>query len=224
MGLGKLAAYALLVLFAASSLVLLIQPVAYSATAFKSVEPGKKWQGAAGQGWCTWSKYLYHQGFSKNATGGILDFSNVKLGSTGYVMPRLGFCSDTAAVNMTITNIGQQYMTYTVTGAGFQRIWCPDRGEPYDVEGDSGISWDPVNQVLTVATSGAASVKVIWYGPSSGEMWNTVKMIMSLFPLLILLSIVGAIRVPEQRMFFIQLAVVAGIILFFANFLAGMGV
>lgn len=220
---GWAAAYLVFTLFTVSMFSLLAYPVVDAALSFKSVDAGKKMQGAATGGYCTTSQRLYFTGFSKAATGGILDFSNVKIGASGYVMPRLGWCSDTAGVNVTVASITQQYMQYQATGAGTQRIWCPDRGEPYDVSGESSTSWDSANQVLTVTTGGASAVKVTWHGSGSGNIWDTVNMIMNLLPLLLVLSVVGALRVPDHRLFFIQVALIAGVLIFFANFMAALG-
>jgi len=129
---------------------------------FASVAAGKMWQAEPWQGWSTWGTTIYFTGFSKAATGGILDFSNVKLGVGGYVMPRLGWCSDSTGVNMTLTSLEQYSVTYTTTGAGSQRVWCPDRGEPVGAAGSTSMIWDAVNQVATLTTGGAATVILTW--------------------------------------------------------------
>jgi hypothetical protein len=129
---------------------------------FAQVAAGKKWQAEAWQGWATWSNTLYFTAHSRAATGAILDFSNVKLGAGGYVMPRLGWCSDTSGVNMTLTGIAQYSVSYTVTGAGSTRVWCPDRGEPVSVTGSTAMIWDAVNQVATVTTGAASTVVLTW--------------------------------------------------------------
>ncbi len=221
---GRVVAYGVLLLFTVSTCALLFTPYVSSITGgFNWVQPGKLMRNDTSQGWVTTSRYLYHQGFTKAGTNGLLEFTDVKLGSGGYVTPHLGWCSDTAAVNMTITAVTQEYMIYTATGAGTQRVWCPDGGEPYDVEGDSSESWSAANQVATITTDGAATVKVIWYGSSSGSMWDSVTMMINLLPLLLLFSVIGALRVPEHRVFFIQFAAICGVIIFIANMLHGMG-
>jgi hypothetical protein len=221
---GKVAAYFILLIFTVAVSTIVFTPYVESVTAFKRIDAGKQMRSdPTSQGYTTWSSNLYFTGFSKAATGDILDFSSVKLGSTGYVMPRLGFCTDNVGVNMTVTSITQQYMMYTTTGAGTQRIWCPDRGEPYDITGESGSTWDAVNQVVNISTGGASTVTVTWYGTGSGNMYEGVRLIMVLLPFLLLCSVIGALKVPDHRVFFIQLAAISGVIIFIANLLAGLG-
>lgn len=154
---------------------------------YAQVAAGKMWRGDASQGWATWSSTLYFTGFSKAATGGILDFSNVKLGAAGYVMPRLGWSTDSPGVNMTLTGLTQYSVAYTVTGAGSQRIWCPDRGEPVTVAGSTAMIWDDANQVATINTGGVSTVTLTWTAASSAVNFT------NFYDAFILLSIVPVI-------------------------------
>ncbi len=141
---------------------------AHAILGFNSVAAGKLLRVDESQGWTTWSDTLYFTSYSRAGTGWINDFANVKLGVAGYVMPRLGWCSDTAGSNMTLIGLAQYSMTYTTTGAGSQRVWCPDRGEPVSAAGSVGMIWDDANQVATLGTAGAGAVTLTWTAATTG--------------------------------------------------------
>lgn len=221
---GRLAFYAVMTLLVASYVYAFTIPHAESVPSFVSIGAGKLLRSnPATQGWVTWSSTLYFTGFSKFATGDILDFSNVKLGPGGYVMPRLGFCSDTGGSTMTVTGITVNTVSYTNGAAGTQRVWCPDRGEPREINGESSSSWDAGNQVVTVNTSGAGAVTLSWYSSTSYGFTDAARIITTVFPLLIVLMVFGAIKNPEYRALLIQLSLVAGLLVLIANIIYAGG-
>lgn len=220
---GNLAAYsiALLMICAFASAVAI--PIAQSALSFKAVEAGKLLRIDAAQGWSTTSKNLYFTAYSRVATGNINDFLNVKLGSTGYVMPRLGWCSDTSTSNLTVTEITVNSVTYQVSGAGTQRIWCPDRGDPTEITGEDTESWDAANQVLTTTTTGADTITLRWYSTSSLGFFESAWIIINFMPFFIILMAIEAIRNPEYRSLLIKLCILAGFLVMMANLIYAWG-
>lgn len=221
---GRLVAYGVFALLIISFVSAVAVPAAESLTSFKSVEAGKKMQILGTQGWSTTSKNLYFTSYSRVATGDINDYANVKLGSMGYVMPRLGWCSDTATSNLTMVDMTVNTVTFTVNGAGTQRVWCPDRGEPADISGDDTHSWDSVNQVITTTTTGADTVTLRWYSTSSAGIFTAAQLLITLFPLIIVYMIFEAIRHPDYRRLLITLAVIAGVLVLLANLIYAWGI
>ncbi len=200
-------------------------PIAESVVNYKSIAAGKLVRVSDAQGYTGWSKTLYFAGYSRSGTGGINDFNTVKLGSTGYVMPRLGFTSDTPTCLMTVTGIAINSVTYTASAAGAQRLWVPDRGEPDEVTGEDSWSWDAINSVVDINTSGPSTIVVTWFG-SSGDvrpMISGAQTIINLFPIIIVMMLVGAVKSPDNAGLLIRLAVVAGIIVFMASFITALG-
>lgn len=220
---GHLAAYGVLALMVISFASAFAIPVIQSATSFKVVEAGKLLRVNVAQGYSTTSKNLYFTAYSRFATGDINDFLNVKLGSTGYVMPRLGWCSDTLASNLTLTSITVNTVTYQVDAAGTQRIWCPDRGEPSEITGESSSSWDAANQVLTTSTGGAGTVTLRWYSPSSWGFFEAAQLLMGFLPFIILAMVIGAVKYPDYRGTLITLIVIGGILVLMANLIYAWG-
>ena len=168
--------YLLLALLSLIAIGAALSPTIPALTAYKSIAAGKALQITATQGWTKFGTTAYFTSYSRAATGGINDFFNLKVGGA-YAMPRLGFCTDTAAVNMTVTSVAKWEIKYSATGAGSQRIWCPDKGQPDDVNGGLLSGWDSVNQVATITTGWAATVTVTWYAPAStpGTVSNSLR-------------------------------------------------
>lgn len=174
---------------------------AESLPAFKSIDAGKGLCiDPATQGSTSFSDALYFTAYSRVATGAINDFANVKLGAAGYVMPRLGFCSDTITAALTLTGLSQYSVTYTMSAAGSSRVWCPDRGEPVTVTGaGAGVwLWDAVNQVATVSSPGAGAVTLTWTAASTSidlSSWYSAFSLLAIVPVVMgALVILGALR------------------------------
>lgn len=209
---GRVLAYGVVLLLAISIVAVSVLPFAESAAAFKQIGAGKKVRSVDTQGYVTWSGTLYFTTtMNRNATGNILTFTSLKLGSSGYLYNSLGFASDTIGVNMTLTQTKQNSIKYTATGAGTQRIWCPLKGEPYDVVGGSLSSWDNAAGVATIDTSGADTVTVSWYGPMSGSIYDSIDFMSSLLLLLALTFGLGAYNIPEYRWELIRFAILMGV-------------
>jgi len=187
-------------------------PFAESVASFKHIGAGKKIRSVDSQGYVAFGDTLYFTvPANRNATGNLLTFSSLKLGSGGYVYTSLGFASDTLGVNMTLTQTKQNSIKYVATGAGTQRIWCPLKGEPYAVVGGSLSGWDGGAGVATIDTSGASTVTVSWYGPMSRSIYDSIDLLSSLLLLLALTFGLGAYNIPEYRWELVRFAILMGI-------------
>lgn len=220
---GKTIIYATLLLAVISWGIFTSFPLVESAPTFKVIASGILLRASSTQGYCTTSKNLYFQSMTIVLTGGIIDCSNVKLGSTGYVMPRLGWCSDTATSNLTLTDLTANTLVYSVVGAGTQRIWCPDRGEPTEITGEFSSSWDSVNQVLTTTTSGSGVITLRWYSSTSFGFFEAAQILMGFLPFIILAMVIGAVKYPDYRGTLIKLIVIGGILVLMANLIYAWG-
>ena len=176
------------------------------------------------QGYLKFSDDVYFTSLSMSATGYLVDFNNIKLGAGGFVEPRLGFCSDTTTSNITVTEITDNTVRYTTTAAGLQRVWCPDRGEPFDVVGATW-TWNDVDQVVNLSTLGpdADAVTIYWYTGGGGGLSDAANLIISLLPLFVVLMAVGAWKSPDYRAEFIAMVLIAGTLLVIANLMYAWG-
>jgi len=208
------------------SVVMFFSTPVKSVPTYKAIVAGKLLRiDESVQGFFTFSNTLYFTGYSRALTGGINDFANVKLGSSGYVMPRLGFCSDTLGSTMTLTSLAINTVVYTTNATGTQRIWCPDRGEPTFINGDSSNSWDGVNSVVNINTLGASTVTVSWSAidPASPAYDGGAGMIIQFMQVVIVLMVVGAIKNPDHRGILIEMAIVSGVITLLMNLMYSWG-
>jgi len=165
--------------------------------ATKEIATGKLLQiNPATQGYLSFSDTLFFTGYSRSGTGGINDFSGVRLGAAGYTQPRLGFTSDEATENMTVTNIDQYTLTYTMTGAAISRVWCPDLHEPLTITGGFA-AWDDVNQVVTVTNLGADTIVMTWSAAATSinlsNYYNAFALIAIIPLLLAAVAVIGIV-------------------------------
>ena len=196
-------------------------PLVTSAPSWKWMNAGKLLQADPSQGFSGFGSTFYFVAYSRVMTGNINDFSTVKLGTKGDIIPRFGFCSDTPGVTMTLTGLTDHTIIFTASGAGAQRLWAPDMGgAPYSITGGS-MTWDAVNSVVDVSTGGASTVVVGWGGgaTASAGLLSGVNIITGLLPFIVIMLLFGATKSPDQAGVLIKLAIVAGIIAFLAAFI-----
>jgi len=196
-------------------------PLVTSAPSWKWMNAGKLLQADPSQGFSGFGSTFYFVAYSRVMTGNINDFSTVKLGTKGDIIPRFGFCSDTPGVTMTLTGLTDHTVIFTASGAGAQRLWAPDMGgAPYSITGGS-MTWDAVNSVVDVSTGGASTVVVGWGGgaTASAGILSGVSIIASFFPFLALIFVIGGLRDPEHGGALITMAIIAGILAFLAAFI-----
>lgn len=116
------------------------------------------------QGYVTWSDTIYFDAFTGVGTGDIIDFSNVHLGAGGAVWPRMGICVDDTATNITLTGLTRYTLTYMWVGAGGSvRVWCPDLGEPVQIDNGIMTNWDATYRVATITPTNE-QVTLRWTG------------------------------------------------------------
>ena len=201
--------------------VLFAFPLVGSSPSFKWMAAGKLLQADPSQGFSGFGSTFYFTAYSRVGTGNINDFSVVKLGSHGDVIPRFGFCSDTLGSTMTLTGLTDHSVTYTTSALGTQRLWTPDMGEPDTITGGV-MSWDAINSVVNILTLGASTVVVGWTTPgvvASTGLMSGVYIIASFFPVIAVMLVVGGLRNPEHGDMLIKMAIIAGIIAFLAAFI-----
>ena len=144
----------------------------------------------ATQGWLNFGTTAYFGSYSRASTGGINDFFQFRVGPSGDVWDRVGFCVDNPAVNMTVTSVEGFAIHYTLVGGlGTQRIWCPDAGEPISVQGGV-LSWDALNTVATI-TPTAATVVLRWT-PTTPELDDLNSKLILYYAIMGLIPILGA--------------------------------
>ena len=93
-----------------------------------------------------------------NTIGTINRFTGTTM--LGIGTGNTGFDCDTGD-NMTITNITPTTLTYTITGAGQQRIYFQGYGKPNEITGGTVVVG--AGNTLVVTTTGAGTVTMTWY-------------------------------------------------------------
>jgi len=117
---------------------------------------------------------------------GLIRFSNLIWGARNY--GTLGFDAD-AGVNVTITEITQKSLTYTVnpnvTSTVATRIYYQGKARPSSYDGASRITHDEDTGITTVYTLGGdKTVELEWaYGSEYINMRNIIYMAITLFNL-----------------------------------------
>lgn len=215
---GHLMAILVIFTLAMGVLNLYICP-AYAVTGYKNVAAGKLFAADATQGWVGFTSTLYFTAASR-ATDDMWKFTSPSLSSAGSWWTTLGFASDTAAVNVTVTNIAEHDVVYAATGAGTQRLALAGLGEPTDVYGAASTSWD--GHILTVTTAGAATVTVHW-AVNSLKVGEAGGILIALFPFIALMLGLSFIKYPRHWKILLEVAILIAIVTFFAWLFKGWG-
>ncbi len=202
----------LLALIVAAAAFGILSPPVGGVAAVKSIEAGKKMQDSASQGWVSFGSTLYHNGVS-HAADTMFKFTNPALGSTSSAWGSLGFASDTTAVNMTVTLIDTYKVTYTVTGAGTQRVYCTSETSPPSVASGGTGTWDAATRILTVTTTGSGTVKIEW-NVSSAQSYKSARTLASMLPLLAVFVALGIIKDPSQWRLIVSIAALIAVLAF----------
>jgi len=115
------------------------------------------------------------QAYSLTYAGGLNHFTNLVWG--GYLRGNLGFDAD-AGVNMTVTNIAQSTVSYTVatlapgnvqTYIYYYRAGFPNQpGQPTSVTGGT-FTYSQVTGIATVTTTGGAATVTVNYASEGAE-------------------------------------------------------
>ena len=201
----------ILVLFLAATFLSI--PRAGATTALDSIAAGKKMRDSTAQGWLSFGSTLYHNGVD-HTTSTMFKFTDPALGSSVSAWSTLGFASDTAAVNMTVTLIDTYKVTYTATGAGTQRIYAVDVEPPSVKSGGTG-SWDDSTSTLTVTTTGASTVVVEW-GVASKVTYDAAQTLASMLTLISILVALGIAAQPKKWIIILQVGAAIAVLAFFA--------
>lgn len=209
-------------------LFLMVTSLALASASALTVGSDKGFRYSTSQGYVAFGSALTATGISRIANT-MFTFSSPSLGGVS-TWTSLGFASNLVGVNMTVTSILPNEVTYTTTGAGTQRVYVGSKGEPASVTGATSHSWDAGTSIYTVTTIGASSVKISWVNPppppvgGSGDLFISIGVLMSLMPLFFILAIAAALRKPKEFGYWIKMAFAVGVFIMLVWVLQSWGV
>ena len=106
--------------------------------------------------------------------GIVFKFSNFTY--NGDLWSSIGFAAVTPGSTMTLVDLGVQ-VSYIQSG-GVQRIWCPTRGIPSGIGGGT-MTWNAGTSIVTVTTTGAGVVTLIWGGALPPPPLDAIQVLLS---------------------------------------------